>query len=63
MVIIENKLYLKEMKKDYSYILTNTSGKVIGMIPPQYVDSLTRKLDDVFSLQAVYNIIWKLYKL
>lgn len=57
MVIIENKLYLKEMKKDYSYILTNTSGKVIGMIPPQYVDSLTRKLDDVFSLQAVYNII------
>ena len=39
------------MKKDYSYILTNTSGKVIGMIPPQYVDSLTRKLDDIDELQ------------
>lgn len=39
------------MKKDYSYILTNTSGKVIGMIPPQYVDSLTRKLDDIDKLQ------------
>lgn len=39
------------MKKDYSYILTNTSGKVIGMIPPQYVDFLTRKLDDIDELQ------------
>ena len=55
--MLETNLSLKELKKDYKYTLTNTSGRLVGMIPPQYVDSLTRKLDDVFSLQAVYNII------
>lgn len=61
--MLETNLSLKELKKDYKYTLTNTSGRLVGMIPPQYVDSLTRKLDDIFSLQPVYNIIWKLYKL
>lgn len=50
MVTIETKLFLKELKKNYRYTLTNTSGRLIGMIPPQYINSLTRKLDDIDEL-------------
>ena len=48
--MLDNNLSLKELKKDYKYTLTNTSGNLVGMIPTQYVDSLVRKLDDIDEL-------------
>lgn len=47
---MNNKLSIKEMKKDYSYTLANTSGRLLSSIPPQYINSLVRKLDDVDEL-------------
>ena len=48
--MLETNLSLKELKKDYKYTLTNTSGRLVGMIPSQYINSLTRKLDDIDEL-------------
>lgn len=60
--MLESNLSLKELKRDYKYTLTNTSGRLVGMIPPQYVDSLTRKLDENSLFTSILLITLKYYK-
>lgn len=48
-----NILRLKNIEKEYTFILANTSGKIIGMIPPQYINSLNRNLDDIDELSLM----------